>query len=107
MSFRRSAKIQWLPLVLIAAAIGIGIYSVSIKPTASVAAPQDELNVLLITVDTTRADRLGCYGFTEIKSPNIDKLAAEGAMFTNCTSPVPITLAGAHQHHDRNLPLRS
>ncbi|HET7767685.1 MAG TPA: sulfatase [Chloroflexota bacterium] len=37
-------------------------------------------NVLLITVDTLRADRLGCYGYPRVTSPNIDALAAQGAL---------------------------
>jgi choline-sulfatase len=49
-------------------------------------------NVLLITLDTTRADCLGCYGHPVVKTPAIDRLAAEGATFTQCTSCVPITL---------------
>lgn len=92
MSLRRSARIQWLPLVLVAAAVGVGVYSVSCQPKAKTAAAPNDLNVLLITTDTTRADRLNCYGFSQIDTPNIDKLAAQGAMFTQCTSAVPITL---------------
>jgi arylsulfatase A-like enzyme/Tfp pilus assembly protein PilF len=50
------------------------------------------LNVLLITVDTTRADYLGCYGRPGNRTPNIDRLAREGVLFTNCTSSSPLTL---------------
>ncbi|MCP4594690.1 MAG: sulfatase-like hydrolase/transferase [bacterium] len=49
-------------------------------------------NVLLITMDTTRADYLGCYGHSVVQTPRIDALAREGAMFTQCSSCVPITL---------------
>ncbi len=49
-------------------------------------------NVLLITLDTTRADHLACYGHPEIATPNIDALARQGTMFTQCTAPAPITL---------------
>jgi arylsulfatase A-like enzyme/tetratricopeptide (TPR) repeat protein len=49
-------------------------------------------NVLLIIVDTLRADYLSCYGNTEVKTPNIDKLAAEGIMFSQAVSHVPLTL---------------
>ena len=38
-------------------------------------------NVVLITLDTTRADYLGCYGHPEVKTPNIDRLAAAGINF--------------------------
>jgi len=36
------------------------------------------LNVVLITIDTLRADHVGCYGYKQIKTPNIDGLAADG-----------------------------
>jgi arylsulfatase A-like enzyme/Tfp pilus assembly protein PilF len=49
-------------------------------------------NVVLITIDTLRADHLGCYGYKQIKTPNIDALAADGARFTRAFTPVPVTL---------------
>jgi len=49
-------------------------------------------NVLLITLDTTRADVLACYGHKLVKTPNLDRLAREGARFTQCTTVAPITL---------------
>ncbi|MCG3131207.1 MAG: hypothetical protein FLDDKLPJ_01985 [Phycisphaerae bacterium] len=49
-------------------------------------------NVLLISLDTTRADHLGCYGHPKVKTPNLDRLAAEGVRFVECVSPAPITL---------------
>lgn len=49
-------------------------------------------NVILITIDTLRADHLGCYGDKEIKTPNIDALAAAGVRFENAFSAVPVTL---------------
>lgn len=44
-------------------------------------------NVILVSLDTTRADRLGCYGHFRNTSPHIDKLAAEGVLFTDHFSP--------------------
>src|SRR5258706_7893811 len=49
-------------------------------------------NVVLITIDTLRADHLGCYGYQQIKTPNIDGLAADGARFTRAFTAVPVTL---------------
>ena len=49
------------------------------------------LNVLLITLDTTRADRLGCYGQARARTPNLDGLAAAGVRFENVYSQVPLT----------------
>ncbi|MFQ6103897.1 MAG: tetratricopeptide repeat protein [Candidatus Glassbacteria bacterium] len=50
------------------------------------------VNLLVITLDTTRADKLGAYGCTEIKTPNIDRLAKSGVLFTRAYSSVPLTL---------------
>lgn len=50
------------------------------------------LNIVLITLDTTRADRLGCYGYDAVETPHIDRLAAEGTLYERCYTPVPITL---------------
>ncbi len=49
-------------------------------------------NVLLITVDTLRADHLGCYGYSAASTPVIDKLAAQGFRFTKASAQVPLTL---------------
>jgi len=49
-------------------------------------------NVVLITIDTLRADHLGCYGYQKIKTPNIDGLAANGTRFTRAFTAVPVTL---------------
>jgi len=50
------------------------------------------LNILLITLDTTRADRLGYSGYARARTPNLDYLAGEGACFYHAYSPVPLTL---------------
>lgn len=49
-------------------------------------------NLLLVTFDTTRADHLGCYGFEQARTPNVDALAAAGVRFEQCITPAPITL---------------
>lgn len=48
-------------------------------------------NILIVSFDTTRADRLGCYGNTMIATPNLDRLANEGVLFEMAMSPIPIT----------------
>lgn len=48
-------------------------------------------SVLLITLDTTRADRLGCYGYPGGTSPNLDQLAERGALFTNAMTQASVT----------------
>lgn len=49
-------------------------------------------NVLLITLDTTRADRLGCYGHSTARTPALDGLAARGVLFEDAIAQVPLTL---------------
>jgi len=51
-----------------------------------------DFNYVLITVDTLRADRLGCYGFSKIKTPAIDSFAQKGVKFEHCIAQTPLTL---------------
>ena len=51
-----------------------------------------DLNVLLVTLDTTRADRLGCYGHAAARTPALDGLAASGVRFERAYCQVPLTL---------------
>src|SRR6267154_4894310 len=50
------------------------------------------LNLVIITIDTLRADHLGCYGDKQIRTPNIDALASESVRFERAYTPVPVTL---------------
>ena len=49
-------------------------------------------NVLLFTLDTTRADRLGCYGARAVETPHFDRIAREGVRFERAVTAVPQTL---------------
>jgi arylsulfatase A-like enzyme/Flp pilus assembly protein TadD len=49
-------------------------------------------NVILITIDTLRADRLGCYGYRKIETPNIDSITRDGIRFADAVAQCPITL---------------
>jgi arylsulfatase A-like enzyme len=53
---------------------------------------RSDLNLLVITLDTTRADRLGAYGFRGIQTPHLDRLAREGVQFDQTASAAPLTL---------------
>ena len=55
-------------------------------------APPTPKNVILISVDTLRADHLGCYGYEAIRTPHIDRLAAESVLFENVATVTPLTL---------------
>jgi arylsulfatase A-like enzyme/Flp pilus assembly protein TadD len=49
-------------------------------------------NVLFVTIDTLRPDRLGCYGSASGLTPHLDRLASEGIVFENVLAHVPLTL---------------
>jgi arylsulfatase A-like enzyme/Flp pilus assembly protein TadD len=51
-----------------------------------------DLNLMVITLDTMRADRIGAYGYHPAETPHIDRLASAGILFENCYTPVPVTL---------------
>jgi arylsulfatase A-like enzyme/Tfp pilus assembly protein PilF len=51
-----------------------------------------DFNVILVTVDTLRADKIGCYGNPFVRTPAMDALAAGGIRFENCISQTPLTL---------------
>ena len=49
-------------------------------------------NILIIGVDSLRADHLSCYGYPRLTSPHMDRLASQGTLFENLFSPhVPTT----------------
>jgi choline-sulfatase len=49
-------------------------------------------SILLVTLDTTRADRIGAYGYRAARTPALDRLATEGVLFERAVSAAPITL---------------
>jgi arylsulfatase A-like enzyme/Flp pilus assembly protein TadD len=50
------------------------------------------LNLVVVTLDTLRADRLGCYGFRRVATPHIDAVAENGVVFEQATATQPMTL---------------
>jgi len=50
------------------------------------------MNVIIVTLDTTRADRMGCYGYRSARTPALDRLAKQGVLFEKAYAPVPVTL---------------
>jgi arylsulfatase A-like enzyme/Flp pilus assembly protein TadD len=79
-----------LPVIAILLALG----PISPRSIAE-EAPAPPTSLLLITLDTTRADHLGCYGAADAMTPNLDALAATGVRFDRALSPAPLT-APAH-----------
>jgi arylsulfatase A-like enzyme len=64
---------------------------------------RDRPNLILVTVDTLRADHLGAYGYARDTSPNLDALAREGALFERCYSE-SATTGAAHASLFTSLP---
>src|SRR6266536_5227388 len=75
---------RWFLFLLIAGVL----VSLSVAATT----PNPDTNVVVITIDTLRPDHLGCYGYKQIHTPNIDALAADGIRFERAYTPVPVTL---------------
>jgi len=71
--------------------VSVGLALAVLRPQVA-AAQQTRPSVLLVTLDTVRADHLGCYGYASASTPNIDQLARRGVRFTQAFTPVPITL---------------
>ena len=57
----------------------------------TVAHAQSPPNVLLVTLDTVRADRIGAYGYGKASTPVLDRLAREGVRFADATTQAPLT----------------
>lgn len=85
---RRAARapIAALVLLLFSAIVSIGACNASAPP------PSGPANVVLITLDTTRADRLGAYGYERPTSPTLDRLAAESEVYERAYSTSSWTL---------------
>ena len=60
----------------------------AVEPSAAVTKP----NLLLITLDTVRADYLSCNGSKKVQTPQLDRLARGGVNFTRARTSVPLTL---------------
>ncbi|MHC4206997.1 MAG: sulfatase-like hydrolase/transferase, partial [Planctomycetota bacterium] len=87
MKFRIHTTVAFAVLVLAALLIaGVAIWRHFTPETHEIR------NILLISIDTCRADHLGCYGYPLDTTPNIDAVAGEGIVFEHTISPLPYTL---------------
>ena len=78
----------WLLLLIIPAVVAALVLLLQYKGSSL----QHPRQIILISIDTCRADYLGCYGYPYQTTPNIDLLAEESILFSNVISPIPITL---------------
>ncbi len=83
-------------LILGGAAIAYRARSISLESRGTPGAPgtgaAEGFNLLLVSLDTVRADRLGCYGHAAAQTPNLDALAASGLRFAQAIAPAPLTM---------------
>ena len=83
---------RWL-LLLALAAMAAGAILIARRPAFRPAwlggAPR---NLLIVTLDTLRADHVGSYGYTAARTPRLDGLAARGLRFERATTVTPLTL---------------
>ena len=80
---------RWTKLRVFAGALGLFLVGLALVLFFW---PQNRVNVILITLDTTRADHLGCYGYPRARTPALNALANEGTLFERAYAPVPVTL---------------
>ncbi|UCF42983.1 MAG: sulfatase, partial [Planctomycetota bacterium] len=79
-------NMRWVTVLLLLVAVGgwlvlrLGILRREVR------------RVVLISIDTCRADYLSCYGYPRSTTPNIDRLARQSVLFTNVITPIPTTL---------------
>jgi arylsulfatase A-like enzyme/Tfp pilus assembly protein PilF len=93
----RQGSFRWRRLTVLLASAGaaLAILAIFVGPSGKRHAHMRKLkncNVILITLDTTRADHLSCYDPGHVQTPNLDALAAAGTIFDRCISQVPLTL---------------
>ena len=81
--------------ILLSALLGFAYYAMTRrnKPEVPPVGPPGPGGVILISIDTLRADHLGTYGYSRKTSPNLDKLASDGVVMENAFSTAPWTLA--------------
>jgi arylsulfatase A-like enzyme/tetratricopeptide (TPR) repeat protein len=87
MDLKRVASAAAITLILLTASTGC-----QKAPEAPPDLTLPNANVLLITLDTTRADRIGAYGYAAAETPRLDALASEGVLFETATTPTAFTL---------------
>lgn len=92
--------------------IGLALFFCISLSACGVQSAPDLPNILLVTMDTTRADHLGVYGYSRPTSPHFDRLAARGALFESALTVSPRTTPSVaslmtslypHEHGVRNL----
>ena len=81
-------------IIAVVVAVALGAWAVIGRPrwARRLLPPKAPRNLLLVSLDTTRADHLGCYGYAAAQTPRLDALAGSGLRFEKATTVVPLTL---------------
>lgn len=93
----------------------LGATALGVRPVAP-PAPSGRPNVVLLVLDTVRADHVSCYGYGRSTTPRLDALAADGVLFEGCVAPAPWTVPShgslftglyptSHGSHEEHLAL--
>src|ERR1039458_135637 len=78
--------------VKVYAAVSLLFFALKVWAASSASDSSKKWNVVLISIDTLRADHVGAYGYSPSITPNFDRLAKEGVLFEHVYTPVPLTL---------------
>jgi arylsulfatase A-like enzyme/Tfp pilus assembly protein PilF len=81
---------RWLVPGAVVIVLGVSVWA--IWSLSAGGFERQPLNVVIVTADTLRADKLACYGNTGIATPHLDGLAASGVLFEHATTVTPLTL---------------
>lgn len=107
---RLKRRVAWGVAILAATGLCVGVIWYQrqwLGPAIPVAVGSARgFNVMLITLDTTRADRLGCYGCDAVSTPVLDGLAVGGVRFAHATASTPMTLPSHASIHTGLYPPR-
>lgn len=91
-SMTRRLALLALPLLILCVPAALRIFPALGAPVPSRDGGDAGGNLLLLTVDTLRADRIGAYGAPNVRTPWLDRLARQSDAWTQCVSPSPWTL---------------
>ena len=72
--------------------VSVWILAAAVASSAPPQKPPTPTGILIVTLDTTRADYLTAYGSSRVLTPNLDRLAAEGVVFEQASTVAPLTV---------------
>jgi len=101
---KRGIYIAFILLVLIGLPLGYNMTKPGSAPPAGGGEGNRPPNIILITLDTLRADHLGIYGYDKKTTPNIDGFARDSIVFENAFTPIPLTTPAHVSIMTGNLP---